>query len=180
MAGPPALDEEELSSEDEEREEQEGDDYESDGDEGGEVNVGLGGLDMRERNSDVENHMVSQRRNGGKRSGEEYLSGEAETEEEDFSSPPAKVVTPSKRRVIVSESFDTPICVFRSNNAHPSETQSIQRHDPAFHQPTNIRIPNSCCCSCCCSLSQKPTHGDILGTKCDKIDPLLSKRPEKF
>ena len=105
MAGPPALDEEELSSEDEDSEEQEGDDYEGGGDEGEEVNVGLGGLDMRERNSDEENHTsVSLRRNGGKRSGEEYMSGEAETEEEDFSSPPAKVVTPSKRRVVVSES----------------------------------------------------------------------------
>ena len=99
MAGPPALDEEELSSEDEDSEEQEGDDYEGDCDEGEEVNVGLGGLDMREKNSDEE----TQKRSSGKRSGEEYLSGEAETEEEDFSSPPAKVVTPSKRRVIVSE-----------------------------------------------------------------------------
>ena len=109
MAGPPALDEEELSSGDENSEE-EGDDYETGGDEG-EVNVGLGGLDMsdtRGKRGEEENHLVSRRGNGGKRSGEEYLSGEAETEEEeDFSSPPAKVVTPSKRRVIVSELLHT-------------------------------------------------------------------------
>ena len=30
-----------------------------------------------------------------------------------------------------------------------------------------------CCCSCCCS-----SHGDISGTKCGIIDPLVSKRPE--
>ena len=28
--------------------------------------------------------------------------------------------------------------------------------------------------------SQKPSHGDILGTKRGIIDPLLSKRPEKI
>ena len=98
MAGPPALDEEELSSGDENSEE-EGDDYETGGDEG-EVNVGLGGLDMsdmKKKGGEEENQVMSQRGNRGKRSREEYLSGEAETEEEeDFSSPPAKVVTPSK------------------------------------------------------------------------------------
>ena len=29
------------------------------------------------------------------------------------------------------------------------------------------------------TLSQKPSHGDISGTKCGIIDPLVSKRPEK-
>ena len=76
MAGPPALDEEELSSGDENSEE-EGDDYETGGDEG-EVNVGLGGLDMsdtREKRGEEENHLVNRRGNGGKRSGEEYFDG---------------------------------------------------------------------------------------------------------
>ena len=109
MAGPPALDEEELSSGDENSVEEE-DDYETGGDEG-EVNVGLGGLDMsdmKKKGGEEENQVMSQRGNRGKRSGEEYLSGEADTEEEeDFSSPPAKVVTPSKRRVIVSGFLQT-------------------------------------------------------------------------
>ena len=90
MAGPPALDEEELSSEDDSDEE--GDNDVSDE---GEVNVNLGGLVVGEKDHEE----ASWRKSGGKRSSEE----EAETEEEDFSSPPAKVVTPSKRRVIVSE-----------------------------------------------------------------------------
>jgi len=95
MAGPPALDEEELSSEDDSDEEGDNDDSEE-----GEVNVGLGGLVMKD--SEEENQMATWRKDGGKRSSEEHLSGETETEEEeDFSSPPAKVVTPSKRRVIV-------------------------------------------------------------------------------
>jgi hypothetical protein len=38
------------------------------------------------------------------------------------------------------------------------------------------RIPNSLSSS---SSSQKPSHGDILGTKRGIIDPLMSKRPEK-
>jgi len=101
MAGPPALDEEELSSEDDSDEEGEGQGDNDYSDEG-EVNVGLGGLVMREKDSEEGNQKVILRKNGGKRSSEEHLSGEAETEEEeDFSSPPAKVVTPSKTRVIV-------------------------------------------------------------------------------
>ena len=106
MAGPPALDEEELSSEDDSDEEEENDVSEE-----GEVNVGLGGLVMREKDCEEENQMVTRRNNGGKRS-----SGEAETEEEeDFSSPPAKVVTPSKRRVIVSGFLETSLLCKRSD-----------------------------------------------------------------
>jgi len=169
MAGPPALDEEELSSEDEEREEQEGDDYESDGDEGGEVNVGLGGLDMKEKNSDEENHMVSQRRNGGKRSGEEYLSGEAETEEEDFSSPPAKVVTPSKRRVIVeyyTSEDEAEASKMDQPSREGSETRRVHEEDE-----------DSLICSNCGALGDVLEEGgDQSEFRCDEC--LMKVHPE--
>ena len=41
------------------------------------------------------------------------------------------------------------------------------------------RIPNSnCCCGSSVRPSQKPSHGDISGTKCAIIDPLVSKWSE--
>ena len=43
------------------------------------------------------------------------------------------------------------------------------------HQPT--RMPNSSCCYCS---SQKPSYGNISGTKQGIKDPLVSKRPENI
>lgn len=131
MAGPPALDEEELSSEDDSDEEGEGQGDNDYSDEG-EVNVGLGGLVMREKDSEEGNQKVILRKNGGKRSSEEHLSGEAETEEEeDFSSPPAKVVTPSKTRVIVSQT-SLPCCVQIRFGAF-FHCYILNAHDPPFN-----------------------------------------------
>ena len=42
------------------------------------------------------------------------------------------------------------------------------------------RIRKSCCSPATASLSQKASHGNILGTKRGIIDPLVSKRPKKF
>ena len=98
IAGPPALDEEELSSGDDQSDEE--NENSGGGEDEGDVEVGLSGLDMSEREQLVEGRS---RGLGGKRSGDERSNNELETEEEeeDFSSPPAKVVTPSKRRVVV-------------------------------------------------------------------------------
>ena len=70
IAGPPALDEEELSSEDDGSNDEEGDDLKSVGDDEEGVDVGLGDLDMRQRDSD-EHRILKQMRSGGRRSGEE-------------------------------------------------------------------------------------------------------------
>ena len=61
------------------------------------------------------------------------------------------------------------------------ETKFIQQFSRDSLLPHQTpRIPNSSSYCYYYSLSQKPSHGDISGTKRGIIDPLVSKRPEKI
>ena len=70
--------------------------------------------------------------------------------------------------------------VIRSLNVHNGWIELVGRLIFCFgvlFQHPHSRMPNS---SYYCSSSQKPSHGDISGTKRGIIDPLVSKRPKKF
>ena len=122
IAGPPALDEEELSSGDDQSDEE--NENSGGGEDEGDVEVGLSGLDMSEKEQQVGGRSRSL---GGKRSGDERSNNEFETEEEeeeDFSSPPAKVVTPSKRRVVVE---------YYTSEEEAESSVADQSYSPTIH-----------------------------------------------
>ena len=74
IAGPPALDEEELSSGDDQSDEE--NENSGGGEDEGDVEVGLSGLDMSEKEQLVDGRSRSL---GGKRSGDERSNNEFET-----------------------------------------------------------------------------------------------------